>query len=65
MKLFRISLLTLVAAMLLVSCGGGSAPIISTPIENIDTLPLKIAPLTTDQYKNWGAKDLITDTIPG
>ena len=65
MKLFRISLLTVAAATLMVSCGGGSAPIVSTPIENIDTLPLKVAPLSADQYKDWGAKDLIGDTIPG
>jgi len=45
--------------------GCGSTSIISTPIENIDTVPLKIADLTETQKKNWAHADLITDTIPG
>jgi cell wall-associated protease len=65
MKLFKISLLTVALATLMVSCGGGSAPIVSTPIENIDALPLKVTPLANDEYKTWGGKDLLTDTIPG
>ncbi len=53
------------STILLVSCGGGVAPIISTPIENIDALPLKETPLTEAQFKTWLAADLATDTIPG
>ncbi|PQB05448.1 S8 family peptidase [Aureitalea marina] len=49
----------------LASCGGGSAPILSVPIENIDTVPIKITELTEAETKAWGGKDLLMDTIPG
>lgn len=65
MKLTRILLVGLLSATLLTSCGNTVAPIVSTPIENIDTLPLKTAPLTEEQYKSWVAADLLSDTIPG
>jgi subtilisin family serine protease len=51
------------AALLLMSCG--SAALVSTPIENIDTSPLKIADLSDVEKKNWGHLDLANDTIPG
>lgn len=51
------------AATLLVACG--SSGIISTPIENIDTSPLKVTDLTEDEKNNWGHLDLVKDTIPG
>lgn len=50
-------------AIFLVSCG--APQLISTPIENIDAIPLKIADLNDAQKKNWGHLDLFTDTIPG
>lgn len=65
MKIIRTSLLAVSTALILASCGSSVAPLISTPIENIDTLPLKTTSLTEAQYKAWGASDLITDTIPG
>ena len=64
MKFLKMSLLAVSSALILSSCGG-VAPIISTPIENIDTLPLKTISLTEAQYKSWVASDLLTDTIPG
>jgi len=51
------------AAILLLGCG--STALVSTPIENIDPSPLKIADLTEVEKKNWGHLDLVTDTIPG
>ncbi len=45
--------------------GCGATTLISTPIENIDTTPLKIADLTDAEKKNWGHLDLVADTIPG
>lgn len=62
---FPKSMLALVAgSALLASCG--SAPVlISTPVENIDTVPLKITELTETQKQTWGHADLILDTIPG
>ncbi len=50
-------------SVLLLGCG--ATTLISTPIENIDTTPLKIADLTEAEKKNWGHLDLVSDTIPG
>ena len=57
------TILAVSASILLYGCG--STALVSTPIENIDTLPLKISELTEAQKKNWGHTDLLTDTIPG
>ncbi len=38
---------------------------ISTPVANIDSTPLKISDLTEAEKKNWGHLDLVSDTIPG
>ena len=58
--IFSIALL----AITLYSCGGGSA-IISTPVENIDTAPIKEVELTEEELKIWGHLDLVSDTVPG
>ena len=50
-------------SILLVGCG--ATTLVSTPVENIDAVPLKITELTETQQKTWGHADLITDTIPG
>jgi cell wall-associated protease len=65
MKIFKPFLIVTAAAIVLTSCGGSVAPILSTPISNIDTLPLKVTPTKGDALKTWGAADLVTDTIPG
>jgi len=57
-KLFGLGLLGLFMAC-------GSNTIISTPIENIDSSPLKVQELTEDEKKSWGHLDLAKDTIPG
>lgn len=49
---------------LLLGCGVSSG-IISTPIENIDSSPLKVSPLTENELNNWSHLDLVKDTIPG
>lgn len=49
--------------LLLMGCG--ATTLVTTPIENIDTTPLKISDLTEAEKKNWGHLDLVTDTIPG
>ena len=51
------------AGILMMGCG--SINIVSTPIENIDSTPLKVSPLTEEEKQNWGHADLLTDTIPG
>ncbi|SDB61595.1 Subtilase family protein [Flavobacteriaceae bacterium MAR_2010_188] len=52
---------------LLFSCGSSNSngTIISTPVENIDTRPLKYSVLTENEKQNWNHLDLIQDTIPG
>lgn len=52
------------SAILLIGCGA-TADILTTPIENIDTSPLKVTQLTEAEEKNWGHLDLVKDTIPG
>lgn len=52
-----------VASLLVMGCG--STTMISTPIANIDTVPLKITELSEVEKKSWGHADLLTDTIPG
>ena len=56
-------LFSLLTLSLLTSCG--SSLIVSTPIENIDSSPLKVGELTEIEKENWGHLDLATDTIPG
>lgn len=63
-SIFKSTLLTVAAAGLLASCGSGGA-IVSPPIGNIDSTPLKTQALTEEQAKNWKDYDLVTDTIPG
>lgn len=64
MKIFKITLFAVAISTVMASCGTGAA-IVSTPIQNIDKNPLKNAPLTDAQLKNWPAMDLVRDTIPG
>ena len=61
---FSKSFFTLVSGgLILMGCGATS--LVSTPVENIDTVPLKISDLTDAEKKNWGHADLVSDTIPG
>ncbi|MBC9794591.1 S8 family peptidase [Sinomicrobium weinanense] len=63
MNLSRSFLFPVSAALLLAGCG--TTAIVSTPIENIDAVPLKVADLNNDEFKAWPHADLIADTIPG
>lgn len=63
MKHFLYPLIPLTFILLLVGCG--STALISTPIGNIDTMPLKIMDLTDAEKQSWAHADLTTDTIPG
>ncbi len=65
MNFTKTSLLLAFSAIILASCGTNVSPIVSTPIKNVDTLSLKITPLSGDEYKTWGAANLLSDTIPG
>lgn len=63
------SIFALSIAAILTGCGStktaGGSGLVLTPVENIDTTPLKISDLTTSEKNNWGHLDLVTDTIPG
>lgn len=64
MKTIKLLLASIFIATLITSCGSGAA-IISTPVENIDSSPLKVSELTESEKHNWGHLDLVKDTIPG
>ena len=49
--------------LLLSACG--STDIISTPIANIDTVPVKVSDLADGELKAWNKLDIVNDTIPG
>jgi len=63
--IFRIRVLAGLLSIGLLVIGCGSTNIVSTPIENIDAITLKVSPLTEAEKAHWGHADLITDTIPG
>lgn len=53
----------LFSGIVLMGCGATS--LVSTPVANIDTIPLKVAELTETEKQRWGHADLLADTIPG
>lgn len=59
----KLAYLSITATLFLMGCG--STSLVSTPVENIDKVPLKISELTDAEKKHWGHLDLIKDTIPG
>ncbi|WP_040279567.1 S8 family peptidase [Psychroserpens damuponensis] len=63
-KLFKPFLYTLILSTVLFGCGA-TAGVLSTPLENIDTSPLKEASLTENEKQSWAHLDLVKDTIPG
>ncbi|WP_111308693.1 S8 family peptidase [Confluentibacter sediminis] len=64
MNTFKSLTVSAVLAVLISGCGS-TAPIISTPIENIDSSPIKVSELTQKEKHTWGHLDLVKDTIPG
>lgn len=64
MKLFKSFTMLAFAASILLNCGSSSG-VVSTPLENIDSLPLKTSELTEAEKQQWGHLDLKNDTIPG
>ncbi|MCL6274212.1 S8 family peptidase [Muricauda sp. 2012CJ35-5] len=60
---FKISFTLASATIFLMGCG--ATTLVSTPVENIDTVPLKVSELSESQKQTWGHADLIADTIPG
>jgi subtilisin family serine protease len=62
-KTFRPLYLSLALAFGLASCG--TQKMVSTPVENIDNLPLKTTPVAENDLKRWSHLDLVKDTVPG
>jgi subtilisin family serine protease len=60
---FRPLYLSLAFAFALASCG--TQKMVSTPVENIDNLPLKTTPVAENDLKRWSHLDLVKDTVPG
>lgn len=57
--------LTILAAGALTACSSTAPRVVSTPVSNIDSIPLKVKDLTDAQLKDWTNSDLSRDTIPG
>ena len=64
MKYIKPLLFLTIVIIFTFSCGS-TADILSTPVENIDTTPIKVSDLTENEKQNWGHLDLVKDTIPG
>ncbi len=64
LKSIKQTIIPFASAMLFYGCGT-TAPILSTPIENIDKIPTKFSELTPTEKQTWGHLDLVKDTIPG
>jgi subtilisin family serine protease len=64
MNTFKSLVVTAFVAVFIYGCGS-TAPILSTPVENIDTSPVKVSELTEQEKHTWGHLDLVKDTIPG
>lgn len=62
-RIFRPLYLSLGLIFALVSCG--TPKVLSTAVENVDQLPLKITPLAENDLQRWSHLDLVKDTVPG
>lgn len=62
-RIFRPLYLSLGLIFALASCG--TPKVLSTAVENIDQLPLKITPLAENDLQRWSHLDLVKDTVPG
>ncbi|MGB3607811.1 MAG: S8 family peptidase [Psychroserpens sp.] len=63
-RIFKPTLYTLGISVLLFSCASAGG-VLTTPIENIDTSPIKVSELTVSEKQSWAHLDLAKDTIPG
>lgn len=63
MTIIRPYAVALFAAALLSGCG--ASKMVSTPVANIDKMPLKVSPIKESDLKRWSHLDILTDTVPG
>jgi len=64
MNLFKSYYLCAGLALALASCGS-TQTMVSTPVENIDKLPMKVGKISENDLQRWSHLDLAKDTIPG
>ncbi len=57
--------LSLLAAGIITGCSSTAPKIVSTPVKQIDSIPLKVRDLSETELKDWTNRDLILDTVPG
>ncbi len=62
---FLKQVLVMAGAVIITGCSSTAPNIVSTPIADIDSIPLKITDLSETELKGWGGADLMADTIPG
>ncbi|MCK8480419.1 S8 family peptidase [Psychroserpens algicola] len=61
---FKAIAISLVLPSVLLGCAS-TGGMLSTPVENIDSSPIKVSPLTESEKRSWAHLDLVKDTIPG
>lgn len=63
MNILKTHYLCAALALALASCG--TQKMVSTPVENIDKMPMKVGKIAESDLKRWSHLDLAKDTIPG
>lgn len=53
------------AALALALAGCGTQKMVTTKVENIDKMPLKVGKISENDLKRWSHLDLAKDTVPG
>ena len=57
--------LSLLVAGIITGCSSTAPKIVSTPVKDIDSIPLKVRDLSDAELKDWTNADLVLDTVPG
>ena len=63
-NVFKPVIYSMFISTIMLSCGSTTG-VLSTPVENIDTSPIKESEFTEQEQNTWSHLDLAKDTIPG
>ncbi|WP_298901173.1 S8 family peptidase [uncultured Psychroserpens sp.] len=63
-NVFKPVIYSIFISTIMLSCGSTTG-VLSTPVENIDTSPIKESEFTEQEQNTWSHLDLAKDTIPG
>lgn len=63
MKFIKSILVSVTFSIFFLGCGPSA--ILLTPVENVDTVPVKASELSESELKRWSHMDLQKDTVPG